>query len=103
MAPRKISQNKRGLGLRGVHKGRPPKNTHGRPIGARNINEERPYSIDDLKKAIEMDIHMRKHPNEDHPYPSRRSMCEAMNIPESTIRSNQKRMKRSGMIADIVI
>ena len=84
--------------LRGIHKGRPPKHTHGRPAGAKNINEERPYSNDDLKRAIEMDIHRTKHPNEDHEFPRRRSMCESMGIPESTIRSNLKRLKKSGLI-----
>ena len=69
MAPKKIRQNNRGVLCR-VHKGRPTKCTkYGRPIDAKNINEERPYLIDDLKMAIEMDIHMRKHPNEVHPYP----------------------------------
>ena len=39
---------------------------------------------------------MRKDPDGDHPFTSRRKMCEAMNIPESTIRSYIKRMKRLG-------
>ena len=45
---------------------------------------------------------MRKYPDDDHLFPSRRSMCEAMQIPESTIRSYLKRMKKSGEI-DIVV
>ena len=102
MAPRKFSQNRRGV-LRGVHKGRPPKKKHGRPIGAKNANEERPYSIEDLRRALEMDINRRKYPDDDHPYPSRRSMCEAMLIPESTIISNLERMRKSGQIEAIVV
>ena len=48
-----------------------------------------------------MDINMRKYPDDDHPFPSR-SMSEAMLIPESTIRSYLKRMKKSGA-TDIMV
>ena len=37
---------------------------------------------------------MRKDTAGDHPFTSRRQMCETLNIPESTIRSYIKRMKK---------
>ena len=59
-------------------------------------NEKRPYTYEDLRLAVKLDINMRKDPAGDHPFTSRRQMCETMNIPESTIRSYIKRMKKLG-------
>ena len=82
--------------LRGVH--RLPINPYRRrtlPSGDK-LHEKRPYTYEDLRLAVKLDINMRKDPAGDHPFISRRQMCEALNIPESTIRSYIKRMKKFG-------
>ena len=72
-------------------KGRPKKVTHGRPAGAKNKTRER-YTEDALQEAVNMDIDRMRDPK-NHLYPSRREMCKALKIPESTVRLQLRKLK----------
>ena len=73
------------------NKGRPKKVTHGRPAGAKN-KTSRGYTEEALQEAVNMVIDRMRDPK-NHQYSSRREMCEALKIPESTIRLQLKKMK----------
>ena len=83
MSPNTLS-HKRGV-LSRVH--RLPINPYRRRTlpSDEKLHEKRPYTYEDLRLAVKLDINMRKDPAGDLPFASRRQMCEALNIPESTI------------------
>ena len=93
MGPKKPPKAQRGdAHLHGVQKGRPKKKANGRPAGAKNKIQERQYTDEELQFAVNMDIDRLKNPG-NHQYSSRREMCDALKISESTIRLQLKKIK----------
>ena len=70
MAPKRGQTQLHGVQQRGC----PPKKTHGRPKGAKNVKAERTYTDDDLQSAVQLDIEMEINPKGTHPYKSGRQM-----------------------------
>ena len=93
MDPKKTPKTQRGdAHLHGVQKDRPKQKANARPAGVKNKNPVRQYTDKELQFAVNMDIYIIKYPK-NHKYESRREMCKALKIPESTIRLRLSKIK----------